>query len=74
MVKIPLSIVPSPPPHETPAVMTPPRTLTVAEHPMNVRISSELIERLREASHRLRRKKKDIMAEALHEWLRARGM
>jgi hypothetical protein len=45
-----------------------------ARESLHVRIPSELVERVREAAHRLRRDKQDIAAEALHEWLAARGM
>jgi len=45
-----------------------------ARESLHVRISSELVERVREAAHRLRREKQDIAAEALQEWLAARGM
>ena len=46
----------------------------VQRQSLHVRIPAETVERVREASHRLRRDKQDIADEALREWLAARNL
>jgi hypothetical protein len=51
----------------------PATTAKLARESLHVRIAPEVVERVREAAHRLRRDKQDIAEEALREWLAAHG-
>jgi hypothetical protein len=45
----------------------------VRRESLHVRLPVETVDRVREASHRLRRDRQDIADEALREWLSARS-
>lgn len=62
------------PPEKSPLLSAGNKPSAPARESLHVRIPSELVERVREAAHRLRRDKQDIAADALHEWLTARGL
>jgi len=62
------------------AVQAPPEDIGSASEPstpavaplrvsLHVRVAPGIVERVREAAHRLRRDKQDIAEEALREWL-----
>ena len=46
----------------------------VRRESLHVRLPVETVDRVREASHRLRRDRQDITDEALREWLAARSL
>ncbi len=66
-----LATVPVTAPAEGAAPVVP--ETTVRRESLHVRLPAETVERIREASHRLRRDRQDIADEAIREWLLARN-